>query len=52
MPAVQKIISRRGKEFWLSLDPDDSKQVVEAVMSEVKLKATQIHHKGLTLTAV
>ena len=48
MPAIQKIIPRRGKEFWDSLDPDDSKQVVEAVMSEVKLKITKIHYQGLT----
>jgi hypothetical protein len=38
MPAILKVVPRRGREFWHSLDPDDSKQVVEAVMSEVKLK--------------
>lgn len=37
MPAIRKIVPRRGKEFWHSLNPDDLKQVVEAVMSEVKV---------------
>jgi hypothetical protein len=38
MPAIQKVVPRRGRKFWHSLNPDDSKQAVEAVMSEVKLK--------------
>ena len=49
--AIRKVIPRRGKEFWHSLDPDDLKQVVEAVMSEVKLKTAQIHHKDQMCTA-
>ncbi|KAH9204283.1 hypothetical protein DL95DRAFT_398646, partial [Leptodontidium sp. 2 PMI_412] len=52
MPAVQKVVPRKGREFWHALDPDDSKQVVEAVMSEVRYKTAQIHHKDLTNTAV
>jgi len=34
MPAIRKIIPRRGSEFWESLDPDNMKQVSEAVMVE------------------
>jgi len=51
MPAIRKVIPRKGKDFWHSLDPDDLKQVVEAIMNEVKLKTTQIHHKDLMYTA-
>jgi hypothetical protein len=37
MPALQRIIPSRGKEFWDALDPDNTKQVLEAVKEEVKL---------------
>jgi hypothetical protein len=37
MPALQRIIPSRGKEFWDALDPDNVKQVLEAVKEEVKL---------------
>jgi hypothetical protein len=37
MPAIQRIIPSRGKEFWDALDPDNSRQVLEAVKEEVKL---------------
>jgi hypothetical protein len=37
MPALQRIIPSRGKEFWDALDPDNMKQVLEAVKEEVKL---------------
>lgn len=36
MPAIRKLVPRRGKELLHSPDPDDLKGVVEAVMSEVK----------------
>ncbi|KAF2253631.1 hypothetical protein BU26DRAFT_548051 [Trematosphaeria pertusa] len=36
MPAIQKIIPSRGKEFWDALDLDNSKQVLEAVKEEFK----------------
>jgi hypothetical protein len=35
MPAIEKVVSEKKKEYWDSLDPTDSKQVVEAVMAEV-----------------
>jgi hypothetical protein len=35
MPALQRIIPSRGKEFWDTLDPDNMKQVLEAVKEEV-----------------
>ena len=35
MPAYRKIVPTQGKEFWESLDPENLKQVVEAVMAEV-----------------
>lgn len=38
MPAVLKIVPRRGREFWDSLDATNKKQVLEAVMIEVKSK--------------
>jgi hypothetical protein len=38
MPGLLKLIPSRGKEYWDSLDPKNSKQVVEAVMTEVKSK--------------
>lgn len=34
MPAVQKILPSRGKEFWDVLDPDNTKLVLEAVKEE------------------
>jgi len=34
MPAIQRIIPSRGKEFWDALDPDNSRQVLEAVKEE------------------
>lgn len=34
MPALQRIIPSRGKEFWDALDPDNTKQVLEAVKEE------------------
>jgi hypothetical protein len=37
MPVIQRIIPSRGKEFWDALDPDNMKQVLEAVKEEVKL---------------
>ena len=37
MPAIQRIIPSRAKEFWDSLDPDNMKQVLETVKEEVKL---------------
>jgi hypothetical protein len=37
MPAIQRIIPSRGKEFWDALDPDNTEQVLEAVKDEVKL---------------
>jgi hypothetical protein len=37
MPALQQIIPSQGKEFWDALDPDNTKQVLEAVKEEVKL---------------
>lgn len=37
MPALERIIPSRGKEFWNALDPDNKKQVLEAVKEEVKL---------------
>ena len=37
MPALQRIIPSRGKEFWDPLDSDNMKQVLEAVKEEVKL---------------
>jgi hypothetical protein len=42
MPATRKLLPKEGEEFWHSLDPNDSKQVVEAVMREVKMKTAQI----------
>lgn len=47
MPAIQKVIPRRGREFWHSLDPDDLKQVVEAVMSEYdRSDPDQVHYSA------
>jgi hypothetical protein len=37
MPALQRIIPSQGKEFWDALDPDNTKQVLEAVKEEVSL---------------
>jgi hypothetical protein len=37
MPALQRIISSWGKEFRDAPDPDNMKQVLEAVKEEVKL---------------
>jgi hypothetical protein len=34
MPVVQKIIPTRGREFWDSLDPNNNRQVLEAVKEE------------------
>ena len=42
MPAVRMIIPRRGREFWNSLDPNNMKQISEAVTIEVKSKRTYI----------
>ncbi|KAI9730920.1 MAG: hypothetical protein M1818_007994 [Claussenomyces sp. TS43310] len=36
MPALQRIIPSRAKEFWDALDPDNMKQVLEAVKEEFK----------------
>jgi len=42
MPAIRKIIPKRGREFWDSLDPNNRKQVLEAVMIEVKSKRAYV----------
>jgi hypothetical protein len=34
MPVVRKIIPTRGREFWNSLDPNNNRQVLEAVKEE------------------
>lgn len=39
MPVLQRIIPSRGKEFWDALDPDNMKEVLEAVKEEVNLHA-------------
>jgi hypothetical protein len=36
MPAIQRIIPAQSKEFWDALDPENMKQVLEAVKDEVK----------------
>jgi hypothetical protein len=36
MPVVQQIVPTRGREFWDSLDPNNIKQVLEAVKEEVR----------------
>jgi len=41
MPVVQIIIPTQGREFWDSLDPNNSRQVLEAVKEEVKIKKAQ-----------
>jgi len=38
MPVIQKITPSKKREYWESLDFKDSKQVVEAVMAEVRWK--------------
>lgn len=38
MPVLQRIIPSRSKEFWDSLDPENMKQVLEAVKEEVNVK--------------
>ena len=42
MPAIRKIIPKRGREFWDSLDLNNRKQVLEAVMIEVKSKRAYV----------
>jgi len=34
MPVILKIIPTRGREFWDSLDPNNNRQVLEAVKEE------------------
>ena len=36
MPAVRKIVPSRGRRFWDAIDPENTKQVLEAVKYEVK----------------
>jgi hypothetical protein len=36
MPVVQQIVPTREREFWDSLDPNNIRQVLEAVKGEVK----------------
>jgi len=50
MPALQQIIPSRGKEFWDALDPDNVKQVLEAVKEEFKRSepAHEFHYVSTT----
>jgi hypothetical protein len=41
MPVVLKITPTRGREFWDSLDPNNVRQVLEAVKEEVKVEKAQ-----------
>ena len=36
MPAIRKIVPSRERRFWDSIDPENKKQVLEAVKDEVK----------------
>jgi len=40
MPAIERIIPPRGREFWDALDPDNMEQVLKAVKEQVKLCVT------------
>ena len=40
MPAIQQVVPRRGREFWHSLDPDDSKH--RSALSRVGVAVRQV----------
>jgi hypothetical protein len=42
MPVVQQIVPTRGREIWDSLDPNNMRQVLEAVKEVVKAKKLRL----------
>lgn len=52
MPVIEQIVPSRGKEFWDTLDPDNMKEVLEAVKEEVKLNAKLTPESNFLLKSV
>jgi hypothetical protein len=52
MLVVQQIIPTRGREFWDSLDPNNNRQVLEAVKEEFDIPLLTVWASGMRDTVI
>lgn len=44
MPVVQKVMPSRGKNFWESLDLNDTRQMLEVIKEEVNIEEVHAYY--------